>query len=60
MLFENAVDLFDQCDRGVVIVAADIVLVDRNFLHLRFHARLCVLSNAEQGSAVQNDGDSNK
>ena len=41
-MLEDAVDMFYQCEHGVVLVAADIVLVDLYLLHLRFHARLCV------------------
>ena len=42
LLLKDAVDLFDQYNRGVVLVAADIILVYLYLLHLRFHARLYV------------------
>ena len=47
LLLEDAVDLFDECYRGVLLVAADVVLDNRQLLHLRFHVRLCICANAE-------------
>ena len=40
LLLEDAVDLFDQCYRGVVFVSANVVLSDQQLLYLRFHAYL--------------------
>ena len=47
LLIEDSVDLIDECYRGVVFVANDVVLDDQQFLHMRFHACLCVHANAE-------------
>ena len=52
-LIKYAVHLFDECYRGVLLVAAEVVLDDRQLLYLRFHAGLCICANAEYCPAIR-------